>query len=110
MIYAIDIDGTICTPSEGDYINSRPLKERIKKINSLYDEGHKIIYFTARGMGRSNNNRDAAYAVFYNFTFNQLKEWGVKFHELRLGKMEADYFIDDKGVIAYDYFRKYDTI
>jgi len=106
LIYVFDIDGTICTQSEGDYENAEPFAERIKKINELYEGGHKIIFMTARGMGRSNNNRDAAYGLFYDFTFNQLKAWGVKFHELYLGKPEADLFVDDKGAHCDDFFDK----
>ena len=53
MRYCIDIDGTICTPTVGrDYHKAEPWKDRIAKINKLYDEGHYIIYFTARAMGR----------------------------------------------------------
>ena len=52
--YVIDIDGTICTKNcelkGSDYSDSKPIYSRIDKINKLYDEGHKIIYLTARGM------------------------------------------------------------
>ena len=52
MRYCVDIDGTICTPTVGrDYSTAQPWKDRIDKLNKLYDEGHEIIYFTARGMG-----------------------------------------------------------
>ncbi len=34
-----------------------PKKDRIEKINKLHDEGHYIIYMTARAMGR---NKDAS--------------------------------------------------
>jgi histidinol phosphatase-like enzyme len=37
--YAIDIDGTICK-EEGKVIGRKPYKDRIEKINKLYDEGH----------------------------------------------------------------------
>ena len=104
MTYVFDIDGTVCTISHGNYEQSKPYLIRIQAINKLYDEGHKIIFFTARGMVRTANNKAAAYALFYELTFNQLKEWGAKFHELHLGKLEADYFIDDKGVNADDFF------
>ena len=104
MNYVFDIDGTICSHTDGEYENAMPFKERIDKVNRLYDEGHKIMYMTARGMGRYNNNRDSAYEAFYDFTYNQLKKWGVKFHELYLGKPEADFFIDDKGIADKDYF------
>ena len=41
----------------------------------------------------------------YNFTLEQLKTWGCKFHELQLGKPNADFFIDDKGISDKDFFR-----
>ncbi|KKL26987.1 hypothetical protein LCGC14_2389730, partial [marine sediment metagenome] len=31
-------------------------------------------------------------------TEEQMNKWGVKYHELIMGKPEADFFIDDKGV------------
>ena len=57
MTYVFDIDGTICTKQcelQGDdYRGVEPLADRINKINSLYEQGNKIIYMTARGMGRN---------------------------------------------------------
>ena len=103
LTYCVDIDGTICDKPkdmwhDGDYSHSVPKIDRIEKINNLYDEGHTIIYLTARGMGRHRNSRMLAYQEFYNLTYNQLKSWGCKFHELHMGKPAADYYIDDKGV------------
>ena len=46
--YCFDIDGTICT-TDCHYDDARPYKNVIKKINSLYDEGNHIIFFTSRG-------------------------------------------------------------
>ena len=60
MTYVFDIDGTICETNGSDYENSKPLLKRIEKVNKLYEEGHTILFLTARGMGRSDNNR--AYA------------------------------------------------
>jgi len=105
VVYVVDIDGTICsTAVEGDYEESTPFKERIKKINSLYDEGHTIIYFTARGMGRYNNNPIKAIQRFYSMTEEKLKKWGAKYHDLILGKPAGDIYIDDKGVEAEEFF------
>jgi phosphatidate phosphatase PAH1 len=104
----IDIDGTICDKDvcrkDGDYETSIPKPERIAMINSLYDEGHTIKYFTARGMGRYKDNSYLAYESFHNLTYSQLKSWGCKFHELILGKPNGDIYIDDKGVNADDFF------
>ena len=49
MIYYVDIDGTICTSTEGDYEKAEPFMKNIKKINKLYDEGNEVVYWTARG-------------------------------------------------------------
>ena len=104
MKYVFDIDGTICKTNDADYENSLPIMERINKINSLYDDGHTIVYFTARGMGRTGGNRDAVYELFYPLTKGQLIKWKAKHHELILGKPDADFFIDDKGTNDHIFF------
>ena len=106
-IYCIDIDGTICTNGDCNsckYEGSIPNKERIQKVNKLFDEGNTIKYFTARGMGRYNDNAEKAKDKFYNLTKMQLDIWGCKYHELILGKPSADYYIDDKAIKDYDFF------
>jgi len=109
MNYIIDIDGTICDKStcreDGGYETSIAKPDRIARINKLYDEGHKIIYLTARGMGRHGNSRMLAHKEFYDLTYNQLVGWGCKFHELHMGKPAGDCYIDDKGVHADDFFK-----
>ena len=97
MTYVFDIDGTICTLTDGNYLDAKPILERIEKVNSLYDQGDTIIFLTARGMGRHKNDREKATSQFYDMTFKQLKLWNVKFHELYLGKPAGDVYVDDKG-------------
>jgi len=107
MRYVIDIDGTICTPGTAEetrYTEALPIQDRIDKINKLYDDGHTIIYLTARGMGRHKNNADLARKEFYEFTEIQLSLWECKYHQLFLGKPSGDYYIDDKGVNSDDFF------
>jgi len=96
--YVFDIDGTICTLSDGDYEKAEPLMDRIKINNELYDKGKQIIYHTARGMGRYHNDGSKARPEFYLFTVRQLESWGVKFHRVVLGKPAGDVYIDDKGM------------
>ena len=103
-VYVFDIDGTICTNTNSEYEKATPIRSRIKKVNDLYDEGHSIIFQTARGMGRSGNSQAYAKTAFYEFTKNQLDSWGVKHHALFLGKPAADYYIDDKGIKDGDFF------
>jgi len=111
MRYCVDIDGTICTPTVGrDYHKAEPWQDRIKVLNKLYDEGNYIIYFTARAMGRFSDQPHSvasvkAKEVLFDLTKQQLDDWGVKYHELIMGKPHADYFIDDKGVKDEDFFK-----
>jgi hypothetical protein len=105
MRYVIDIDGTICDKLEGqNYEYSIPKRDRISFINTLYDEGHYIVYLTARGMGRYQNNSKMAEATFRQITELQLREWGCKYHELFMGKPAGDVYIDDKGMNSDDFF------
>ena len=92
-----DLDGVICNNTYGDYENAFPFENSIKKINQLYNEGNYIIIFTARFMGRSNNDIDKAYDLGFELTKKQLAEWQVKYHELILGKPEFDILVDDKS-------------
>ena len=108
MRYVVDIDGTICYPGKDDkrYTHAVPRWDRIRVINKLYDEGHYVVYLTARGMGRFKNSRMLSHKEFYDFTSDQLKSWGCKFHELHLGKPAADYYIDDKGIHSDEFFNQ----
>lgn len=95
MTYCIDIDGTLCTNTEGRYQDAKPHARRIAKVNRLYALGHRIILFTARG---STTGID-----WTRVTRRQLSAWKVKYHELRFGKPTADFYIDDKAVNARDW-------
>ena len=63
MKYVIDIDGTICK-EVGEVIGREPYMDRIAKINKLYDEGHTIVFYTARGLisGRGDKDLDTVAA------------------------------------------------
>ena len=104
MRYVIDIDGTIFHTSGEDYNHVTPISGRIEQINKLYDEGHHIAYFTARGMGRFDNDAKKAHSRFYYHTKCQLREYGCKFHDLIMGKPAADIYIDDKGMHSDEFF------
>ena len=86
----VDIDETICFyQGERHYPNAIPNFENITKINKLYDEGHHIKYWTARG---SVTGKD-----WLEITANQLDEWGCLYHELSVGnKPDYDLLICDK--------------
>ena len=91
----VDIDETICFYSDTRrYDLSEPNYENIAKINRLFDDGWKIVYWTARG---SVSGKD-----YTEHTRTQLLEWGCKYHELVTGtstnpKPHFDLVIDDKA-------------
>lgn len=99
MIIYVDIDETICvTSNDRDYSKSIPIKKNIEKINNLYNQGNKIIYWTARGTGTGID--------WTEITKKQLKEWNVLYHELNFKKPIYDLFICDKAVNSIEYFNE----
>ena len=108
MIIYVDIDETICKSSfkslygaktgltSINYEKAVPIGENITKINELYESGHTIIYWTARGTGTGIDWR--------NVTERQFEKWGVKYHQLKFGKPIYDLFIDDKNINSDVFF------
>lgn len=94
-IYCFDIDETLCTTQGLEYFEATPKLERIKKVNELYDAGHTIKLYTARGSKTGVDWR--------KITEYQLSSWGLKYHELKFGKPFADFYIDDKGIRDSDF-------
>ena len=78
MIYCFDLDGTLCTNTNGKYARATPYLERIKKVNQLYSDGNYIIINSARGSNTGIN--------WYDTTEKQIKSWGINFHELHVGR------------------------
>ena len=97
----VDIDETICFyAGKRRYDLAEPDKNNIAKINKLYDEGWKIVYWTARGGSEKSKKTGKCY---WDFTWKQLVSWGCKFHELCTGtkgkhlKPPYDLVVDDKA-------------
>lgn len=87
MQIIIDMDGTICT-EEKTYSRSmaKPLDNAVESVNSLYDEGHTIIIYSARTW------------MEYEMTVDWLSRHGFKYHQLMLGKPIGDVWIDDRAI------------
>lgn len=88
--YCFDLDGTLCTQDGLNYEQAEPIPARVDAVNFLYDSGHDVTIFTARGSGTGTN--------YESLTRSQLITWGVRFHRLILGKPAADFYVDDKAV------------
>ncbi len=97
-IICFDLDNTICKTKKNFYKKSLPIKKNIKLINRLYEDGFYIKIFTARFMGRSNENIKLAKKKGFKFTKLQLESWGLKYNELIFGKPSYDIYVDDKSL------------
>jgi hypothetical protein len=98
MVYCFDIDGTLCTDTDGAYGQAAPCPEVIAQVNRLFGQGHRILLYTARGATTGIDWREE--------TERQLREWGVEYHALYLGKPTADIYIDDKAINLADWKRE----
>lgn len=93
-VFCIDVDGTICTEN-CPYEEAMPIHSMIQKVNNLYRNGHKIIFFTSRGI-------KSGYS-WIPMLKQQLSRWGVKYHEVTQGKPYADCYIDNKSLNVLDW-------
>ena len=91
LTVCIDIDGVIAHKTENnDYSIALPNKAIIDYINRIFDMGHQILLFTARGSFSG--------IEWEEITRKQLADWNVHYTELRFGKPAADIYVDDRFV------------
>jgi ribonucleotide monophosphatase NagD (HAD superfamily) len=102
--YVFDIDGTLCSDTQGNYHHATPFWDRIELVNRLFQEGHTVILHTARGMGSSSNRPEEARKKWKQFTEEQIMGWGLNYHQIFFGKPAGDYYIDDKAIHESDFF------
>lgn len=103
--FIIDIDDTISqTPLDeqgnGLYQQAKPLHNVIKKIRLLYQEGHMIVLFTARGMRTYKGDVEKIKKNHQDTLVSWLNQNHVPYHELIFGKPWGPnvYYIDDKSL------------
>ena len=91
--YYIDIDGVLCTNTNGDYEAAQPIQPASEAVRRLYDSGHTIVLWTARGATTTKDWRKV--------TLRQMSHWDVPHHELRLDKPHYDFIVDDKCTLLH---------
>lgn len=96
MIYVFDLDGTLCETKGGDYERSEPIMSRIRYVNELHRQGHRIIVHTARGSGTGTD--------WEEFTRAQLDRWGLRHHEFLVGKPFGHLYVDDRAMNPMEFF------
>tara|TARA_S200000501_G_scaffold370688_1_gene412315 strand:- start:3122 stop:3505 length:384 start_codon:yes stop_codon:yes gene_type:complete len=97
----IDLDDTICTTSNGDYKNSKPKYDVIKKMQEYKYQGFKIVIFTSRNMRTHKGNIGLINANTLPIILTWLKKNNVPFDEVIVGKpwpSIGGFYVDDKAI------------
>lgn len=92
-----DIDDTISFTTDRDWENATPNMALIAKLNSLYDNGWEINYYTARGTLSCKTREDASSKYRFDIEL-WFKKNNVKYNKLSFDKPLASYYIDDKAI------------
>ena len=81
------MDGVICS-EEKTFEKSLavPMPGAVDGVNYLYSKGYTIIIWTARGWEQ------------FRSTEYWLKNNGIQYHTLLMGKPIVDHFIDDRAI------------
>lgn len=91
MRYVFDLDGTICEemPTFERFL-ANPKQAVVDKINTLYENGHTIIIFTARSWAE------------YDITKQWLEKYCISYDLLMCGKVIYDVWVDDRALNVTD--------
>ncbi len=106
--FCFDLDGTLVSfpKIKNDYSSVEPLIKNIEFLRYLKKMGHTIIIHTARNMLTQNGNVGKVLANIGKITFDTLEKFNIPFDELYFGKPQADYYIDDLAISAFDDLEK----
>jgi len=106
--FCFDLDNTLVTfpKINNDYTSVEPIQTNINIVNYLKKMGHIIIIHTARRMKTHKSNLGALMADIGKITFDTLDKFNINYDEIYFGKPNADFYIDDKSIIAYDNLEK----
>lgn len=96
LTIAIDIDGTVADCSNVDFnkvdensaelMKAKPRKGAVGAVNKLYNQGHKIVFYSSRDHGSK------------EITKKWLQLHGFPFHHIEMEKFVAHVYIDDRAI------------
>lgn len=96
MIFAFDLDNTICEAKTGNktYADVLPHPEAIAIMQALKMNGHTIIILTGRHMKTCKNNEGLVLGKQGKILFDWLERWNIPYDEIHF-KPHYDLCIDD---------------
>lgn len=105
--FCFDVDNTLFSFSGGNYKDIKPISKNIELLRKLFNDGHTVILYTARGNLTFSNNIGLINTNVLPVLFETLKKYDIPYHEIYLGKPHADFYIDDLAVNSFDDIQKY---
>ncbi|MFZ3193607.1 MAG: HAD-IIIC family phosphatase [Moraxellaceae bacterium] len=96
-----DLDQTLCSTVNGDYINSTPVWPVIKKLREYKSHGFEIVISTSRNMRTYAGNTGKISANTLPIIIEWLKRHDVPFDEIYVGKPwcgTEGFYIDDRAI------------
>ena len=98
-----DLDNTLVSCFNNDYINVKPIGKNIKFLKYLKSFGNTIIIYTDRGSREKGGN----IGNIGKLTFETLDNFDIPYDEIYFGKPYADVYIDNLALNSYDDMEKY---
>lgn len=94
IVYAIDLDWTLCEWKFRWEWEPTPIQSRIDKVNSLYKQWHIILIYTARDPD------------YFRLTYAWLIKYGIMHHWINMSRKPlADIYVDDKAISDKEFFK-----
>lgn len=110
----IDLDDTICTTSNGDYMNSKPNSTLVDRLKSYKNDGFEIVIHTSRNMRTYEGKLGKINVHTLPKIINWLNENNVPFDEVIVGKPWCGFegfYVDDKSIRPSEFVKlSYDEI
>lgn len=104
----VDLDDTVSITSEGDYINSTPIAEVIKKLKEYKQQGFEIVINSSRNMRTYESNLGKINIFTLPNIVDWLRKHDVPFDEVYVGKPWCGFdgfYIDDKSIRPSEFLK-----
>jgi hypothetical protein len=98
--WVFDLDETLVTLPEtpGDYSTCRTYPSTANLVRNLFQAGHRIVIYTARGMLTFDGDVERIETALKKVTEENLHALDIPYHVLKFGKPMADHYVDDKSM------------
>lgn len=104
----VDLDDTVSITLEGDYINSSPVVEVIKKLKEYKEQGFEIVINSSRNMRTHKSNLGKINIFTLPNIIDWLRKYNVPFDEVYVGKPWCGldgFYIDDKAIRPSEFLK-----